>query len=504
MLQKPYKTTLIFLACFAFLYLLPVSPLDGNTEVENSITHLEKDINKILNTSLLNDTSTGIQIISLNSREVVYEHNPKISLNPASNTKLITSAVALVKLKPEYQFTTSVYTDAKLQNGILAGDLYLKGGGDPALSYEGLLYLAREVYNAGVRTITGNIVGDDSFFDSEQEFSGWDDFDKVYSGKISALSLNNNAVRLIIKPSSRSGIAPEVILDPPTSYVKVTNKAVTRSSRNRIYASLLKSEDALTEAAAQETLVVQGRISGKSRSGVSASVNIDDPSLFTTTTFKDALEQLGIAVKGAPVLGKISKKSWKIAGYASEPLSHIIWEANKTSNNFVAEQLLKTLGAEVLGPPGTTDKGLQVVQEFLAELGILPDAYVLENGSGLSHNNRLSPEQLVTLLTYMYENFEVRSEFLASLAVAGVDGTLQRRLRDTLAERRLRAKTGAIQGVSCLSGYAVSKDNEVFAFSIMMNDYKSGGYAVKEIQNKIGLLLTEFCRQTYNARSEHQ
>lgn len=498
--RKSYTPTLIFLACFTVLYLIPVAALDGNADVENALKHLANDINKILNTSLLKDTSVGIQIVSLNSHEVIYEHHPKTSLNPASNTKLLTSAVALVKLNPEYQFTTAAYIDGKLQNGVLAGDLYVKGGGDPALSYEGLLFLAREVYNAGVRTIAGNIVGDDSFFDAEREFSGWYDFDKVYSGKISALSLNNNAVKLIIKPSARAGHSPEIILDPPTSYVKVQNKARTLAARNGVYASRLKSEAMEPDDAGEETLVVQGKVSTASKSGVAAYVNIDDPSLFTTTTFKDALAQVGINVGGSAVLGKLTKKSWRIAAYASAPLAHIICEANKISSNFVAEQLLKTLGAEVLGPPGTTAKGLQVVQEFLAELGIAPEAYVLENGSGLSRNNRLSPEQIVALLAYMYENFEVRSEFLASLAVAGVDGTLHRRLRDTQAERRLRAKTGAITGVSCLSGYAVSKDNEVFAFSIMMNDYRSGGYAVKEIQNKIGLLLTEFCRQTYQAR----
>ena len=144
---------------------------------------------------------------------------------------------------------------------------------------------------------------------------------------------------------------------------------------------------------------------------------------------------------------------------------------------------------------------LQLVREFLAELDILPNTYTLENGSGLSLNNRLSPAQIVTLLTYMYENFEVRAEYLASLAIAGVDGTLQRRLRDTQAERRLRAKTGAIRKVSCLSGYAASKDNEVFAFSILINGYKSGGHAIQNIQNQIGLLLTEFYRPTYNARN---
>ncbi len=503
MLQKFYKLILICLVCLTIFSLISASELDGNTEIENSVKRLQKDINKTLKTSILKNTSIGIQIISLNSGEVVYEHNPRLPLNPASNTKLITSAAALVKLKPEYRFTTSVYTNAKLQNGILSGDLYLKGGGDPSLSYEGLLYLAQDVYNVGVRIITGNIAGDDSFFDDEREFSGWHDFKGAYSGKISALSLNDNVVKLVIKPSLRSGVAPQIVLDPPTSYIKIKNKAVTlASTKNRVYASFLKPDNDLKETPAEETLVVQGKISRKTKYGVSAYVNVNNPSLFTTMTFKDALEQIGITVEGIAVLGKIPKKSKKIAVYESEPLSRVICESNKTSNNFVAEQILKTLGAEVIDLPGTTDKGLQVVQEFLAELDIPSDAYVLENGSGLSRNNRLSPEQIVILLTYMYENFEVKSEYLASLAVAGVDGTLQRRLQDTKAERRLRAKTGAIQGVSCLSGYAASKDNEVFAFSIMMNDYKSGGYAVKEIQNKIGILLTEFYRPTYNARSE--
>ena len=214
------------------------------------------------------------------------------------------------------------------------------------------------------------------------------------------------------------------------------------------------------------------------------------------------MEQVGIRIEGNATLGQVPQKSRRIAIYSSEPLSSIICESNKSSNNFVAEQLLKTLGAEELGVPGTTDKGLQVIQKFLEELDIPPDSYVLENGSGLSRNNRLSPEQIVKLLSYMYESFEVKAEYLASLAVAGVDGTLRKRMQDTQAERRLRAKTGAIRNVSCLSGYAASKDNEVFAFSIMMNNYKSGGYAVKKIQNQIGLLLTEFYRPAYKACSE--
>ncbi len=464
-----------------------------------SLSRLQKDIKKAMSSSILRNADIGIQIVSVDSGEVVYERNPDLRLNPASNTKLVTSAAALVTLNPEYQFTTSVHIHGNLKDGVLSGDIYLRGGGDPSLSYEGLLKLAHDVYSAGIRTITGNVIGDDSFFDKEREFSGWDDFDRAYSGRISGLSLNYNAVRLLVKPSSRSGGTPRIVLEPPTSYVKVQNKAVT-SSKSGIYASFSSSSTEDELSAPEETLVIKGKISSKSRYGISAYVYVNNPSLYAATSFRDALEQMGIAVEGQTVLGEVTTKSKQIAVYASESLARIICDSNKISNNFVAEQLLKTLGAEVLGKPGTIEKGLQVLTDFLEEMGIPHDAYVLENGSGLSRHNRLSPDQIVTLLTFMYEHFGVRSEFMASLAVAGVDGTLRKRLQDTQAERRLRAKTGALTAVSCLSGYAASRDNEVFAFSIMMNGYSSGGYAVREIQNEIGLLLTEFYRPTYNAR----
>lgn len=493
-----FRRFLVFSISFFCATFLFISEPDSNPGEESGLPRLAQKIDGALHNSSLKGASVGIQIISLKSGEVVYERNPELALNPASNTKLLTSAVALVKLTPEFRFQTSIHMTGKISKGTLIGDLYLKGRGDPLLTYTGLLSLAQDVYNAGIRKISGDVIGDDSYFDQEREFSGWHDFTQAYSGKLSALSLQKNSVRLQIKPG-RSGAAPSIILDPPTSYIKIKNKAVTLTS-NKVYASFTPSENPENE----ETLLVQGKISKKSRGGVSAYVNVNNPSLFTATTFKDALEQIGIAVEGEVSLGTLPKKSARLGTYYSEPLSTIISEANKPSDNFVAEQLLKTVGAHEQGAPGSTEKGLQVLQEFLEELEIPPSAYVLENGSGLSRSNRISPQHIVTLLTYMYENFEVRYEYLASLAIAGVDGTLRKRMKDTQAERRLRAKTGAIRSVSCLSGYAASRDNEIFVFSMMMNDYKSGGYDIKKIQNNIGLLLTEFNRPTYSDSGERQ
>ena len=252
-LQRSYSTLICFFISFFLTCTITVSELDSNTETENALDHLNKKINSVLKTSILKNALIGIQIVLLNSGEVVYEHNPELALNPASNTKLITSAAALVKLTPQYRFQTRVYRKAKVSKGTLQGDLYLQGRGDPLLSYEVLLSLAQDVYTSGIRKITGDIVGDDSYFDDEREFSGWHDFSRSYSGKISALSLHKNSVRLLIKPASRSGVAPQVILDPPSSYIQLKNKAVTLSS-NKVYASFVPSKD--DEIATEETLLV--------------------------------------------------------------------------------------------------------------------------------------------------------------------------------------------------------------------------------------------------------
>jgi D-alanyl-D-alanine carboxypeptidase/D-alanyl-D-alanine-endopeptidase (penicillin-binding protein 4) len=344
--QRFYNTLRIGLLSLVIFFSAGVSNLSSTPEAENTLQRLRKKIDAILATPALKGTSVGIQIISLDSQETIYERNPELTLNPASNTKLVTSAAALVRLTPQYQFRTSVYTDARIKKGVLEGNLYIKGGGDPTLSYQDLLALAQEVYYAGILTINGDIVGDDSFFDDEREFSGWHDFDRAYSGNLSALSLGDNSVHLLIKPSYRSGVAPEIILNPPTSYIQIKNKAVTLSS-NGIYASFSNNQNTSEDSPVQETLVVQGKISQKSKYGVSAYVNVKNPSLFTTATFKDALQQIGIAVKGRATLGRLPKKPRRLAVSYSEYLSNIIYESNKSSSNFVAEQILKPWGRKL-------------------------------------------------------------------------------------------------------------------------------------------------------------
>lgn len=472
------------------------SNIDGKSEIPDTLKELRESIDRILQDKILKNVSIGIQIIFQDSGEVIYEFGADQLLNPASNTKLITSAVALARLKPEYRFKTAVYIDKTSHNGTTQ-NIYLKGFGDPDLSSENLWVIAKDILNEGITQVEGDILADDSFFDNQTVVKGWENFTSPASVGVSALSVNENIIKLFIKPGPKPGLPPFVATDPPSSYLRLTNQALTLAARSKISASYSQQEG-------DGEIIVKGRISKKTRR-LYSEIRVDDPALYTAGVFKRVLEDLGIKVLGTVRKGVVPSKARLLVLHHSQPLSVILNNSNKLSDNFVTEQILKVLGAEVKGVPGSTEKGIEVIREFLRdEIGISSENYILENGSGLSRKNRVSPKQIVKLLRYMYDNLEVKSEYLTSLAIAGVDGTMRRRLRDTFAERRLRAKTGALRGVSCLSGYAFTRDNEVITFSIMVNDYQTGGYPMKQIQNQIGLLLTEFQRIKYAKNEEPQ
>jgi D-alanyl-D-alanine carboxypeptidase/D-alanyl-D-alanine-endopeptidase (penicillin-binding protein 4) len=180
--------------------------------------------------------------------------------------------------------------------------------------------------------------------------------------------------------------------------------------------------------------------------------------------------------------------------HQSIALFRIIQYLNKFSNNFVAEQILKTMGAELKNEPGTSEKGIEVIKEFLEGIGVPKDTYVIADGSGLSPLNRLTPSQLIKVLSYMYDNFQVQGEFFSSLGVMGVDGSVDDRLENTPAKRRIRAKTGTLYGVSSISGYIQAGTNETMAFSILINQASASLHSCKNVQNKILLLLLNFYR----------
>ena len=213
---------------------------------------------------------------------------------------------------------------------------------------------------------------------------------------------------------------------------------------------------------------------------------------------KNELMEKGIEVIGDVVPGTVPLDARAVAEHLSPPLADIIKLMNKPSDNWIAELLFKTIGAEVIGEPGTWQKGTDAITEFLAEIIGEPPAHRFVDGSGLSRYNLLNAELLTQLLVYMYQNFELMPEYLASLPIAGVDGTLSNRMQGVYAEKVLRAKTGTLSGVSALAGYTVTADDKVFAFGILISHYVGSATPARDIQDKIGNYLTEFSRHRVN------
>lgn len=210
---------------------------------------------------------------------------------------------------------------------------------------------------------------------------------------------------------------------------------------------------------------------------------------------KTALIENGIHVPAEIVSGTVPSDAQVVAKHLSPSLADILKLMNKPSDNWIAELIFKTIGAEVMGEPGTWQKGRQTVTEFLSEIIGDPPTYRFVDGSGLSRYNLLSAELLIDLLVYMYQNFQLMPEYLASLPIAGVDGTLKNRMQGMYAEKVLRAKTGTLSGVSALAGYTITADDEVFAFGILISHYVGSPAFARGIQDKIGDYLTGFSRR---------
>jgi D-alanyl-D-alanine carboxypeptidase/D-alanyl-D-alanine-endopeptidase (penicillin-binding protein 4) len=444
---------------------------------------LQAVLDQILASGPLAGARTGVLVAELESGAVVYAHDPDELLNPASNVKLCTAAAALARLGPEYRFETEFHQGAPGPGGASRA-LHVRGKGDPTLTTERLWAIAGELAHLGLGSVR-DLVVDDSWFDGEREGPGFDQEhgDRAYLAPTSALSLNFNAVAIHVAPASRPGERGRVGLEPASDFFELRNETVTvrPSSRRRVIPSSIPLDG-------RQRIVVQGRLPAGGRAQV-VWRKIDHPALYLGHTLRRLLELRGVKVSGRVRRGAVPEASRLLHVAESEPLGEVVRRLNKTSNNFVAEQILKTLGAEAKGPPGSWPKGIEAVEDFLASLGLPRGAYLMKNGSGLNDSNRFSARQLVTLLREMWRRFPLMPEFVGSLPVAGKDGTIRWRMEGSEAVGRLRAKTGSLESVASLSGYAETPDGERLVFAVLVNDPPARAAAVVRAVDAIGAAL---------------
>ncbi|HYS79562.1 MAG TPA: D-alanyl-D-alanine carboxypeptidase/D-alanyl-D-alanine-endopeptidase [Anaeromyxobacteraceae bacterium] len=426
---------------------------------------LQQALEQILARTPLHSARASIVVASLESGQVLYAHDPDTLLNPASNVKLFTTAAVLARLGPEYRFDTEIYTDAATANGTVKA-LYVKGKGDPTFVTERLWALAGDIAHRGVRLVRGDLLVDDGFFDAEREGPGYDQErgDRSYLAPVGALSLNFNVIAIHVAPGARAGDRGRVEVEPPSDYVEVENRTrtVRGNGRRRVTPSSLRLPSGRQRILVDARLPVGGRDQVFYR-------KIDDPPVYFGHTLKRLLELRGVKVTGQVKRASVPPSARLLLVAQSEGLGDVVRKLEKSSNNFVAEQLLKTLGAEKKGPPGTWPKGIEAVEDYLAEAGIPRGSYVMKNGSGLNDTNRFSARQAVALLRDVWRRFPIMADFLAALPVAGKDGTTRWRMEST--EGRLRAKTGTLEGVTSLSGFVETSARERLVFSILVNDF---------------------------------
>lgn len=444
---------------------------------------LENRIEKLLKVKELRKSDVGIYARDVKTDEVLYTHDADESFNPASNMKLVTAAVALEKVGPEFVFGTRLSAEG-VTNGVVKGPLYLKGEGNPLLLWEDLLAWASELKAQGITEIEDGIVVDDTEFAGGFIPPGYDqkDEDASYRAPIGAVSLNFNAQTVVIRPGDRKGDAATAYLLPPNDHVKLVNKVRTGSGRRqRISAS--------SEPDGDGTRIEIRGVIGDRAEPTRVRKRIDNPSLFTGSALKKALELAGIKVSGEVRRGERPEGTRTLHYHRSRSLAYIVFLMNKWSNNFMAEMLYRFLGHG--DEPATTERAREVVNAYLQNAGIDTKGFTTFNGSGLYDGNEITPRQIGELLDYIYDR-PIYPEFASALAVAGRDGTLGKRLEDSSTRGTLRGKTGTLNNVTALSGYMQTRSGRWVAYSILINDPPVRAWRLRRLQDEIAEAIAEF------------
>jgi len=411
---------------------------------------------------------------------VLYERSADRPLTPASNMKIVTAACALSMLGQDHEFVTLIGTDGALENGVLNGDLYVLGSGDPSLVSEEMWKICESLAARGIGRVEGDLVLDAGRFDGEQlPAPDAHDGDRAYHARTGALSLNFNTIAVHVHPGARRGDDAIVSVTPDVGVVDLRSSASTGSSRRGSSIEVRREFDD-----GRNTVRVTGRIPEDSV-GQTFYRNLDDPAGCFGAALIGFLEMAGIETAGEFREGPYPEDAFLLYRHESKALSLIVRDMGKYSNNFVAEQLLKAMAAEIGGPPGTTEGGAGVLSDYLASLGAEDGTYVVVDGSGFSRDNRLTTRNITRVIIDMMSGFEYGYEFIASLSVGGVDGTLSDRMGFPGLRGSVRAKTGLLDGVTAVSGLLRTVSGGDVVFSIITNGSGCEAWRLHDLEHEM-------------------
>jgi len=450
-------------------------------------TQLGNELNYAIN-SLNSNAAIAVYVKSMKYGDSLYARNINQSLTPASTLKVLTAEAALLFLKPEYRFATHLLTDAKIvKNGVLQGNLFIVLSGDPTLTYNEVFELMDNLRSQQIQAISGNVYIDNTAYDQSFYGPGWEWKDKnyCYAAPISASIINHNCLPFKMTPSKVAGRAAQVETSGKFFYPRIRNSVVTKNNRSR--ACSLHLSSSLNNGLEIDGCMPVGRYAW----GISYVVT--DVPEYNRALFKGVLSQLGMKVYGTVTFATAPKDLSLIASHASQPLSELINEMLKKSDNIIAGALFKKIGQLYTHRPGSWENGSYAVSQILSKhIGVDISGLRILDGSGLSPANLTKPSQMMQVLNFAYHHEATSDAFISALPIAGVDGTLKHRMGNIA--RKVRAKTGTISGVVSLAGYAMSADKEPLAFVIIINGNKGMTWRYKELEDKIATTLTRYKR----------
>jgi len=499
------RNCLLYIFLFTIIISAQISAQKDSVKIKSqssgffSLNELRNQLDDTFADPNFNNAVWGVFVKSLKTGDVIYKKNQDKLFIPASLMKLFTSASSLLLLGSDFSYQTDIYSDGVIENGILKGNLIIRGSGDPTISGRFTEKENEQIFNdwadtllnKGIKIIEGNIIGDDNIFDDLGLGNGWswDLQNKWFAAPSGALSFNENLIEITVAPS-KINFPADLSFSPSTRLFSFANKIITVEDGYNEDIEIYKKPGS-------EIFTLVGTIKENSNP-VKVFAPVDNPTQFSVSVFKDILESKGIVLDGYPadideINIELNYREYELLfSHISYSMKDIIYELNKKSNNFYAEQLLKTLGHEIYNY-GTTENGVKACKELFKVMGINPENMVYADASGLSRLNLITPKQVVNLLEYMYKSDEFNS-FYESLPIAGMDGTLAARMKKTKAEGKVRAKPGLLSGVRALAGYLKTADNEPFAFSIIVNNYLVPSNLANYIQDLVCLKLVNFSR----------
>jgi len=451
----------------------------------------------------VNKGEWGLLVVDAATGETLYEKNADMYFTPASNMKLLTTALALDKLGPDYRFRTTVETHGAIAQGILSGDLILVGRGDPNLSnrkfpfdvkeeFDGppekvLIELADEVVARGVKEISGDIVGDDSYFPRNRYPDGWEIDDMVweYGAAISAIVLDDNTVTLTLTPGDKAGDGTIAVVEPATPDFAIRNEVMTSDKAE-------KPDLTLVREPGSNIVVVSGSLPAKSAPQKRV-LGIQEPAQHAASTLARLLAERGVKFWGSiranhePDAAEATRTV--LAEHVSLPLGDTLKLVNKISQNLHTEMLLRT-AARQQGRWAKSDDLLKFPEEFYAKVRIAPGDVVQEDGSGMSRHDLVTPRAVAALLLYAQKQawFPV---YFGSLPVAGIDGTLSDRLKKAGMMGRIHAKTGSVTHVQTLSGFADTPGGRRLIFSFLSNNESVQDHEVHDALDGLCMAMVE-------------